>query len=321
MRIALYKDSLANGRGADVAVQALAAGLRERGYRATLFEKGELAARLKEHWDVVVLAGTNELLDLAAAFPHGFPWPVVQQFHTNPRSQFKRKRLIRNWRIRRALRRVAAIQVLADAFRRQVSKYGPPVTVIGNWSELAHRIRDLKDVERGAHAIIYPAAFGGRKNHELLIRAFASLQDEFPDWTLELYGRGTPPANLPPRVKCMGYCNIENAYRRCAFVAFPSLDEGFPLSLVEAAAFARPAVAVADWIGVAAAGGGIVTAPTVPAYAQALRRLMSDSALRADMGEQARRFCQASFAREKILDAWSRLLDALCGNWNATDRA
>ena len=134
MRIGIYKDTLANRRGADVAVLKLSEGLRERGYDMVVFEKRELVSRMAERWDAVVSTGTNELLDLAAL---GYRTaPIIQQFHTNPQSQFKWKRFIRNWKIRRALKRVAAIQVLQEAFVPQVAKYGPPVTVIGNSVEM-----------------------------------------------------------------------------------------------------------------------------------------------------------------------------------------
>ena len=308
MRIAVYKDTLANGRGADRAVLALAAGLKERGHDVQVFEKNNLAACLAGRWDVVVSTGTNELLDLAAACPSGFPWPVVQQFHTNPKSQFKRKRLIRNWKIRKALRRVAAIQVLAAAFVPQVERYGPPVSVIGNWSEDGWRAHPSRAENHAQNTIIYPAAFGKGKNHQLLIRAFSSLHDEFPDWTLELYGRGEPPSDLPSNVRCMGYQDLAEAYARCRFVAFPSLDEGFPLTLVEAAAWGKPAVSVRDWIGACAVGGGLVTESSVKAYAAGLKSLMSDVGLCSEMGARARDFCAAAYDRRRILDCWEKLL-------------
>ena len=310
MRIAIYKDTLANRRGADFAVAALADGLRERGHDAVLFEKGELAARLREKWNAVVSTGTNELLDLAAEFQSDFPWPVVQQFHTNPRSQFKWKRFVRNWRIRRALRKVSAIQVLCESHVPQVSGYGPRVSVIGNWSRFADSSQavDGKPSRESKPVIVYPAAFGGKKNHVLLVKAFASLADEFPDWTLELYGGGTPPADLPPNAKACGFCEgLGEAYGRCAFLAFPSLDEGFPLTIVDAAAFGKPAVMVRDWIGTASADGGIVAGPDIASYAEGLRRFMADAGLRTRMGEAARDFCAAAYSREKILDAWEKL--------------
>lgn len=304
MRVAIYKDTLKNRRGADNAVLALACGLRERGHDAVVFEKDALADRLRERWDVVVSTGTNELLDLA-----GYSGaPVVQQFHTNPRSQFKWKRFVRNWKIGNALRRVAAIQVLREEFAAQVAKYGPRTAVIGNWSEWTGRAPAGRPESR---TIFYPAAFGKGKNHRLVVDAFASLSGEFPDWELELYGGGAPDFPLPRAVRAMGYCDLGPVYGTRAFMAFPSLDEGFPLTLVDAAAFGCPAVMVRDWIGTAAAGGGLVSRPAVKAFAGALRRLMSNAGLVREMGSAARRFCMEMYSRESILDKWERLLSEI----------
>ena len=306
MRVGIYKDTLANGRGADVAVLALAEGLRERGHDAAVFEKPDLTSRIAEPWDVVISAGTNELLDLAGIHP---VCPVIQQFHTNPKSQFKRKRIFRNWKIRKALRKVAAIQVLREEFLAQVAKCNPKVVVIGNWSEWEGRTQRTGNPE--SKKIIYPAALGKGKNQRLVVQSFASLHEEFPDWSLELYGGGTPDFTLPDAVKHMGYCDLGPVYASSAFVAFPSLDEGFPLTLVDAAAFGCPAVMVHDWIGTAAAGGGIVSEPTVSAYSAALRKLMSNVELIRDMGDAAKRFCREKYSRKFILDKWIALLESV----------
>lgn len=310
MRIAIYKDTLANRRGADVAVRGLADGLRARGHDAVLFEKDGLAGRVREKWDAFVSTGTNELLDIAAAFPLRFPWPVVQQFHTDPKGQFKRKRIFRNWKIRRALRRVAAIQVLRAEFAPQVSPYGPRVEVIGNWSPYEGLPRGDSDCAERRTAV-YPAAFSKGKNQRLAVEAFALLADDFPGWTLELYGNGAPGFALPGNVRLMGYGDLGEVYPRCAFLAFPSLDEGFGLVLADAAMFGLPAVMVRDWIGTASAGGGIVADPTPAAYARAMARLMSDAGLRREMGAAARRFCLDAYSRDAILDRWERLLSSV----------
>jgi len=137
MRIAIYKDTLANNRGADVAVQNLAAGLSERGHAVVLFEKPELDVRLREASDVIVAAGTNELLDLAAA---QVTIPVVLQFHTDPRYAFRHwiKKWRRNRAIKAAMRKCAAIQVLREEHVSFAKKIAPavPVHVIGNYSSL-----------------------------------------------------------------------------------------------------------------------------------------------------------------------------------------
>jgi len=339
MRIGIYKDTLANSRGADKAVIALAEGLREHGHDAVLFEKSDFAVRMKEPWDVVISTGTNELLDLYNHFSLRplrslrqktpfFPFPVIQQFHTNPRSQFKWKRIIRNWRIRRALRHVSAIQVLSERFVPQVAKYGAPVFVIGNWSAY-----DGLAAKRAKKVIIYPAAFAKGKNQKLLIKAFARISNEFPEWELRLLGRTegkyadecrrlaaklsgamgssrpTGVAGVEGQIEFAGYSNdMAGEYASCAFVAFPSLDEGFPLTIVDAAAFAKPCVMVEDWIGTAAAGGGLVAGPTVGAYAEGLRRLMANKELRRSLGENAQKHCGREYAKEKILEKWQMLL-------------
>lgn len=341
MRIGIYKDTLANNRGADIAVLALAEGLRERGHDAVVFKKGDFGKRMSEKWDVVVSTGTNELLDICnhvnLVNPVQRQFPVVQQFHTNPKSQFKWKRFIRNWKIRRALRHVSAIQVLREDFVSQVAKYGVPVHVIGNWSRFGQGdggCAPEPPMGGEGNVIIYPAAFAKGKNQKLLINAFAKVMADFPGWKLRLLGLGESRyleecrhlvAKLGNggkeagngRIEFAGFCeDMAFEYERCAFVAFPSVDEGFGLVIADAAAFAKPCVMVEDWIGTAkgesenavAAAGGILTRPTVEAYADGLARLMADAALRWRMGEAARKFCACNYSREKILDKWENLL-------------
>ena len=294
MRIGIYKDTLANKRGADVAVLALAEGLRERGFEVEVFERPQLGEKVAEPWDVMVSTGTNEILDLAAAFPEKFPWPVVQQFHTNPKSQFKWKKFRRNWRVRKALRRVDVIQVLSAEFSPQVAK----------------------TAER---AIIYPAAFQTVKRQDLLIKAFAKVAGDFPGWCVKFFGadktkhaekcrRLVAKLGLSERILFCGFSDsLDKEYAKCAFVAFPSFAEGFGLVLADAAMFRKPSLTVHDWIGSAAIGGGIVTKPTVGAYAEGLRRLMSDPALCSAMGDAACGFCEKTYSRDRILDAWESL--------------
>ena len=304
MRIGIYKDTLANRRGADVAVLNLADGLVERGHEAEVFEKGALAEKIRADWDVMIAAGTNELLDLASAFPKRFPWPVVMQFHTNPRQQFKWKRIVRNWRIKRALRRVDVIQVLREEFVPQVAKYGARVAVIGNWSKYENEA----PCSAPEKTIIYPAAWNKAKNQQLLINSFELARRHYPDWTLELYGNGKIPGKLSDGVKAMGYCDLREAFRRCAFLAFPSVDEGFPLTVIDAALFGKPAVLVKDWIGTCANGGGLVVPNDPKEFALGLKLLMGNAELVTTMGAEAHKFCLQKYSRAEILTRWEELL-------------
>ena len=309
MRIGIYKDTLSNKRGADAAIIAFVEGLQERGYDAILFEKQDFASRMDESWDVIISTGTNELLDLYAhTSGRNFPWPVVQQFHTNPKSQFKWKRFRRNHLIKKALRRVCAIQVLSGIFVPQVARYGVKVVVIPNWCTDDAAVVNQPQSRDSSTKIIYPAFFGGKKNQRLLIKAFGKISRDFPEWTVELYGNGKIPKRLPERVIAKGFCNLREAYSECAFVAFPSLDEGFPMTLTEAAMFCKTFLAVKDWIGVGDGRGCLIADNTVSSYAEGLRRLMSNPGLCRELGRNAREICLSEYSKGKVLDMWLNLL-------------
>lgn len=280
----------------------LAAGLAERGHAVTLFTKDEFDEKIRGDYDVIVSTGTNEILDLAKV--EGLP-PIVQQFHTDPAYPFRH--WIRKWRrnraIKAALGKVAAIQVLREEHRATLEKLGiaaPRIEVIGNWSSFGP-LPPPPPLFSTSHSIVYPAAVNRDKNQTLLIAAFDTLKREFPDWRLELYGKGTSN----------GFCDLRTVYSDCAFVAFPSKTEGFGMVIADAAAFGKPAVMIRDWIGTCAGGGGIVTKPTVRAFAAGLRRLMADETLRRQMGERARAYCAGHYSREKILDRWETLLNSV----------
>ena len=54
MKIAIYKDTFANNRGADIAVKNLATGMSERGHNVTLFDKSEFAEKVRGDYDVII---------------------------------------------------------------------------------------------------------------------------------------------------------------------------------------------------------------------------------------------------------------------------
>jgi glycosyltransferase involved in cell wall biosynthesis len=87
-----------------------------------------------------------------------------------------------------------------------------------------------------------------RKNQALLMRAFRALPD---DWTLVLagsqgYGAESALGGAGDRIIITGYLDEEALarwYARASIFAFPSLDEGFGMPLVEAMAAGVPVIA------------------------------------------------------------------------------
>ncbi len=342
MRIAVYKDNLSTGRGADGAVRNFAAGLGERGHDVALMEKAEFFARILEpeggagedDFDVIVATGSNEIvdMDMAGYFSRPRRAKVVLQLHLAPRGFFKWKHPLRNRRIRAAFDRPDAVQLLCSSyepeFRRMASH--PRIFIIGNFASSTNppQIPDSQFSIPNSHTILYPAATVNRvKNQKLLIRAFALVADEFPEWKVRLLGKDTTSyaescrrliahKGLASRIEIAGFTRgLASEYAAAAFIAFPSTLEGFPLALLEAARFALPAVAQKDLPGVSDiiqdGETGIVADASTTAYAAALRRLMSDDDRRRRLGENARRICTERYSREQILDQWERLFAQL----------
>ena len=83
MRVAVYKDTFAARRGADMAVQAVTD------------EAPGMRGRVSDS-DVCIAAGTNEMLALTDGGRSRPPVKTVLQFHTHPLYPFRH--WIRRWR-------------------------------------------------------------------------------------------------------------------------------------------------------------------------------------------------------------------------------
>lgn len=307
MKIAIYKDTFRNNRGADIAVKNLAEGLVERGHKVTLFTKEQFEVKVHGDYELIISTGTNEILDLAKV--EGLP-PIIQQFHTDPSYPFRHwiKKWRRNRAIKAALKKVAAIQVLREECRATLKKFGiaaSRVEVIGNWSSFDTNIRSTTTTHSyNSKIILCPGALNKDKNQKLLVEAFRTIAADFPDWEVHLYGNGKPTFKPHRQVKMMGYAaDLTEPYAKCAFLAFPSNTEGFPLALVDAAHFAKPALTIEDWIGC-----GEVVGATVKDFAAGLKKLMSDEEYRNRLGEADRIYCAAHYSRDAVLARWEVLL-------------
>ena len=328
MKLCVYKDSLSVGRGADKAVKNFAAAMSARGHEVRLVERGGLAAALEEKWGAFVATGSNEAVDLdrAGYFERPGRSPVVLQLHLAPHGFFKWKHPFRNRAIRKAFDKFDAVQVLCRDYESEFKSLAPhpAVVTIGNYTEIEPVPR------REEKLVLYPAAVVNRvKNQSLLIRAFAAIATDFPEWRVRLLGRtDTSVADgcrrlarrlgVDGRVEFAGLTgDMAAEYARAAFVAFPSTLEGFPLAVLEAAKFSLPVVAQQKLPGVRDmvldGETGLVAAPTVEAYSAALARLMSDGGLRAKMGERAHVYCEERYSRESVLSEWERLLARIAG--------
>jgi glycosyltransferase involved in cell wall biosynthesis len=161
------------------------------------------------------------------------------------------------------------------------------------------------------------------KGYERLIEAWALLQDEFPDWTCRIYGKGHLKGALHAQIEASGAAvdlagyteDVRGALAGSAVFAMSSRVEGFPMSLIEALAEGTPLVSFdcprgPGEIVVDGSNGLLVPEGDVGGLAKALAALMRDRELRDRMGEQAMADAQ-SYDISKIAQDWIDLIEAL----------
>ncbi len=143
--------------------------------------------------------------------------------------------------------------------------------------------------------ILFVGAIQRRKNIVRLVRAFEETE---PGWKLVLagsYGYGSMEAlarietsTRKQDIQVLGYVSdaaLEELYRRASLFAFPSLDEGFGMPLLDAMARGVPVLtsnssAMPEVVGDAAL---LVDPLDVQSITEGLRRVTGDAALRAEL--------------------------------------
>lgn len=161
------------------------------------------------------------------------------------------------------------------------------------------------------------------KNPNLLIESFYEFQKEFPDYTLELYGRGSLEGelrkmaeefNITEKVNFHGFCaDAREKVRDSAVYVLPSRLEGISNALIEALAMGIPVVATDCPVGGTRmciedhVNGIMVPVGDSQAMAAAMKELVTDSRLAQSIADQAVKI-RDRFSIEKIAD---RLLESM----------
>ncbi|MDP9317784.1 MAG: glycosyltransferase family 4 protein [Actinomycetota bacterium] len=134
--------------------------------------------------------------------------------------------------------------------------------------------------------LLYPANMWPHKNHDRLLRAFATVTD--PDLGLVLtgqsYGRSLPGPR-DRRVRHLGHVSpdaMPALYRRAVGMIFPSLFEGFGLPVLEAMACGCPVAACGEGAVAEVADDAAVlfNGRNETAIAGAIERMVTDAPLR-----------------------------------------
>lgn len=263
--------------------------------------------------DVVVAhIDMTNLRVLAAMHETGIP--VVACEHTDPRQvSIGEWQNAREALYRRARAVVAPHSTIAEWFRLR----GAAALSIPNPLYPPDQMRVERNGDR--HRLVTLARLSPEKRIDLLVRAFAAIANNFPEWDLEIYGVGPLRAELarlvdevaPGRVYLRGFTTDPYSVLKGAdLFASVSSVEGFGNAIWEALACGIPVVAIdcgAPVRSLVRDGVDGIIVRTKSALAQALSSLMSDEGVRNALAARAAEVV-TRLPVEASLKAWDALL-------------
>lgn len=157
------------------------------------------------------------------------------------------------------------------------------------------------------------------KRVDLLLKVWAAVQNEFPEWRLTLVGGGRDEERIRKmseklklrRISFEGFQKPEKYYARASIFCLTSAFEGFGLVLAEASAYGCVPVAFDSYLSAkdviqSGENGFLIKAFDTNCYAEALRELMKNPTLRNRLSAAARVNADR-FAPEKIVSRWEKL--------------
>lgn len=178
-----------------------------------------------------------------------------------------------------------------------------------------------------AKRVVTIGRYAYQKGYDLLLQAWAEVEKQYPDWTLDIYGQGDQTIYR----ELMGDLGIDanrchlngpvedvvKTYQDSAIFVLSSRFEGFGLVLVEAMACGLPVVsfdcpAGPDEIITDGVDGLLVPSGDVQALAEKLMALMADEDLRQRLGKRARQTAQR-YDMTVIANLWRTLFEKVKG--------
>lgn len=218
------------------------------------------------------------------------------------------------WCLRRADKIVFLAKKWQDLFAEKYADIKVPTTVIYNACDTSKRNID-KTLGNRDKSIIMAGYFDDNKAPNLLIEAWATLKDKYPDWKLTLMGNGdverfeqmAHDKGLDDCICFPGYLTGESkkaVWDRASILCLCSYNEGFPMVVLEAWTHGIPVVStpVGGLPDVIEEGKNCLTFPfgDHKKLADQLARLIKDKELRMSMGQYAFSFVKDNFSLEVI---------------------
>lgn len=177
--------------------------------------------------------------------------------------------------------------------------------------------------------IVAVGRLDANKNHEMMIRAFASLKDKYPEYTLTIYGEGELHQFLDELARRLGAADriflpglipdVAGKIEKASLFLITSYSEGVSNALIEALASGLPVIATDVPSGGTAElmkdgeNGLIIPVGDQHALEEAMDRILGDPAYADRLGREAAKV-QEKLAPERVNRLWKKLFDDIIAN-------
>jgi glycosyltransferase involved in cell wall biosynthesis len=164
-----------------------------------------------------------------------------------------------------------------------------------------------------------------QKGQDLLLQAWVSVNEEYPDWSLVIYGKINPNLKLKQKTRYLNIeksvsfykpeVNIQSKYLESSIYVMSSRFEGFGMVLIEAMACGVPCVSFNCNYGPSdiirqGEDGYLVENGNITELASKIIKLIEEKNLRMQMGERAKQNVKR-YLPEVIVKQWDELFKSL----------
>lgn len=158
--------------------------------------------------------------------------------------------------------------------------------------------------------ILYAGTINARKGYADMIKAFALIAKEYPDWQIVFAGNGeidqgkalAEKLGITKQTIFLGWINGESkdkAFKEASIFCLPSYAEGFPMSVLDAWAYGLPVITtpVGGIPDIAKDGENLLlfNPGDTKALARQMKKIITDTHLRERISEQSNQLAKTTF--------------------------
>lgn len=246
------------------------------------------------------------------------------------------KKLKAKWSLRNI-----RMKIQTKLFQKTLNKYDRIIVLTQQddeeWSNYFNNVINIPNpititpikTDSSIEKVLAVGRFTYQKGFNYLIDAWAIVNNDFPDWKLDIYGSGELEEDLIKQIKQLSLGNsinlceprkdINQVFSEHSIFALSSRFEGFPLVLIEALSCGLVPVAFEckngpkQMMGDSELKKFLVRPFDVTEFAEKLKILILNKQLRTEMSEEAIKVSQR-YQLDNIMDIWDRTFKKLLNN-------